>query len=78
MDPVGRADRVQGRVRWLRVRGVRCILRGLFRADRVELRVHRAAGRDLLRVERGQAFRHDQDLVRGRAAPVDREGRPVV
>jgi hypothetical protein len=75
---VDRAGRVRGLARWLRVRGVRCILRGLFRAGRVELRVDRVAVRDLLRVDRGQAFRHGQDSVRGQAARVDREARPLV
>jgi hypothetical protein len=44
----------------------------------VELRVDRVAVRDLLRVDRGQAFRHGQDSVRGQAARVDREARPLV
>ena len=53
------------RVLW--ARGVRCILRGLIRVDRVVRRVDRAGGRALLRVVRDRDSVRGLDSVRGRA-----------
>ena len=63
-----RRDRVlpvAGLRRWLRVRGVRCILRVRSRVVRV---VRRAVRRDALdlRLEHGRDFRRVRDLVRVR------------